>query len=199
MRGVGPGAPQSKQPGPAPMRQLRRISVMAVACGMVAARGAATESAPVGSRPGSEDWQPPASLTLTLRAQRDVKGWLAAGRPVLTIPCRSGQPGVYVATGVPLEVTQVDQQVVRLRFDDSEFRPERWHEVGNWTISSRHPARLIAELLRSRRLMLEFTPFGSDPAQADFAVDGLAAYTGPLALTCGAPEPAAGTSRKDGK
>jgi hypothetical protein len=58
---------------------------------------------------------------------------------------------------------------------------------------------LIAQMLRSRRLMLEFTPFGSAPAQADFAVLGLAEYSRPLAISCAAKGSAKSTSRKDGE
>jgi len=172
---------------------------MLFACGVLAAGAAATEPPPVGWRPGSEDGQPPASLTLTLRAQQDVKGWLSASRPILTIRCSRGQPAVYMETGVPLEVTQVDQQIVRLRLDGSDFRSEIWHEVSNWTISSRHPARLIGEMMRSRRLIVEFTPFASPPAQAEFAVNGLAAYWRPLTASCAAQWPADGARQEDGK
>jgi len=130
-----------------------------------------------------------AKLTLTLPAQQKVKGWLTTGRPILTIQCRGGSLAVYVETGVALEVTQVDQQIVRVRFDDSEFRSERWREVGNWTVSSRHPDRLLGQLLQARRFVLEFAPFSSEPVQADFAVQGLTEYAGLLARSCGGELP----------
>jgi len=179
--------------------RLQRLFTMLFACGFLAAGAAATEPPPVGLPPGSKDWQPPVSFTLTLRAQQDVNGWLSASRPILTIRCSRGQPAVYMETGVPLEVTPVDQQIVRLRLDGSNFRSEIWHEVSNWTISSRHPARLIGEMMRSRRLIVEFTPFASPPAQAEFAVDGLAAYSRPLTASCAAQWPADSTLQKDGK
>lgn len=169
------------------------VAVIFASC-LLTVRGVATELSPDQWQFDAKDVHPATSVRLTLRAQHEVKGWLSSGRPVLTIQCKSGTAASYVEAGVALEVTQVDQQVVRVRFDDLEFHPERWREVGNWTISSRHPDRLIEQLLRSQRFTLEFTPFGSAPVQADFAVQGLAQFSAPLATACGTHAPGKGAA-----
>ena len=163
--------------------------MIAASCALDA-RGTAIEPASNQWRLESKDELSSAKLTLTLPAQQKVKGWLTSGRPLLTVRCDRGSLAVYVETGVALEVTQVDQQIVRVRFDDAEFRPERWREVGNWTVSSRHPEQLLGQLLRARRFVLEFAPFSSEPVQADFAVQGLTQYAELLARSCGTELPA---------
>jgi len=170
--------------------RLRLIAKLLLVTCILAGRGVVAQSSTDSWQLKMSDAQSPNSLTLTLSAQQEVKGWLRSGRPVLTIQCSAGTAAAYVETAVALEVTQVDQQVIRVRFDDSDFRSERWREVGNWTISPRRPAQLIAQLLHSQRFLLEFTPFSSAPAQAVFAVQGLDHYSRPLATYCGIGEPA---------
>jgi hypothetical protein len=116
------------------------------------------------------------NVTLSLDALREVKGWQKTAVPALTIQCDKGKAAVYVETGLPLEVTMVDKQIVRVRFDDDEFVTQRWREVNNSAVSPRDAAAVIAELARSRRFVLEFIPFSSPPAQAEFAVKGLSDY-----------------------
>jgi len=177
------------------MRWQSIATRMLATCALLG-RGIAAEPASSQWQLESKDAAPPAALTLTLRAQTEVKGWMRSGRPLLTIQCRQGTAAAYVETGVALEVTQVDQQVVRVRLDNSEFRSERWREVGNWTISARHADRLIEQLLRARSFTLEFTPFSSTPVQADFAVQGLEQYGEQLATFCGVRTPAKNVSKK---
>ena len=139
----------------------------------------AGEAAP----PASSGWQlvtpyPKAagSVTLSLKARQEVKGWQKTAVPVLTVECARGKPAVYVETGLPLEVTDMDKQIVRMRFDDNGFVGERWQEVTNATVSSRDAGALIEKLGRSRIFVIEFTPFSSPPVQAEFAVQGLSGY-----------------------
>ena len=170
--------------------RLRVFARLLLVTCIPAAHGTAAQSSTNSWQLKTPDAESPNSLTLTLLAQQEVKGWLRSGRPVLTIQCSGGTVAAYVETGVALEVTQVDQQVVRARFDDADFRSERWQEVGNWTIAPHRPARLIAQLLHSQRFLLEFTPFSSGPAQAVFAVEGLDHHSRRLATYCGIGEPA---------
>jgi len=147
----------------------------------------AGEAAP----PASSGWQvvtpyPKAagSVTLSLKARQEVKGWQKAAVPVLTVECARGKPAVYVETGLPLEVTVMDKQIVRMRFDDYGFVGERWQEVTNATVSSRDAGALIEKLGRSRIFVIEFTPFSSPPVQAEFAVEGLAGYLAHMDKAC---------------
>lgn len=124
------------------------------------------------------------SVTLSLNALREVKGWQKTTVPALIIQCDPGKAAVYVETGLPLEVTMVDKQIVRVRFDNDDFVTQRWREVNNSSVSPRDAVAMIAQLARSRRFVLEFIPFSSPPAQAEFVVKGLSDYLPRLEGKC---------------
>jgi hypothetical protein len=104
--------------------------------------------------------------------------------PILTIQCVKGKAALYVETGMALEVTVVDQQIVKLQLDGNKPFTQRWREVTNATVSARDTTTLIKQLAQSQKFIFEFTPFGSAPAQAEFAVAGLSAYLPQLAKAC---------------
>jgi len=124
------------------------------------------------------------SLILSLKAEKAVKGWMKTSVPVLTIQCVKGKAAVYVETGMALEVTVVDQQIVHLQLDGGKPFHQRWREVTNATVSARDATALIKQFAQSQKFIFEFTPFSSAPAQAEFAVAGLSAYLPQLARTC---------------
>ena len=104
--------------------------------------------------------------------------------PILTIQCVKGGAALYVETGMALEVTVVDQQIVLLQLDGSKPFTQRWREVTNATVSARDATTLIKQLAQSQKFIFEFTPFSSAPAQAEFTVAGLSAYLPRLAKAC---------------
>ncbi|MDD5274286.1 MAG: type VI secretion system-associated protein TagO [Methylovulum sp.] len=124
------------------------------------------------------------SLTLSLKAEKAVKGWMKTSVPILTIQCKKGSAAIYVETGMALEVTVVDQQIVHLQIDGNKPFTQRWREVTNATISARDATPLIKQLAQSQKLTFEFTPFSSSPIQTEFAVAGLSAYLPQLAKAC---------------
>lgn len=124
------------------------------------------------------------SLSLSLTAEKPVKGWMKTYVPVLTIQCSQGKADVYLQVGMGLEVTTIDQQIVRVRFDDGKMTTQRWREATNETITARDGVGVIRQLAQSQKFMLEFTPFGSPPAQAEFVVSGLSAYMPQMAGAC---------------
>lgn len=124
------------------------------------------------------------SLTLSLKAEKAVKGWMKASVPVLTIQCMKRKAALYVETGMALEVTVVDQQIVHLQLDGNKPFTQRWREITNATVSARDATTLIKQLAQSQKFIFEFTPFGSAPAQAEFSVAGLSAYLPQLAKAC---------------
>lgn len=129
---------------------------------------------------------PEESIALSLKAEKPVAGWMKMSIPTLVIECNKGKPAVYVDTGIALEVTQVDQQIVRIQLDDNKPTPQRWREVANAAVSAstRDATALIKQLTQSRRLLFTFNPFNSAAAQAEFAVNGLSAYSPQLDRTC---------------
>lgn len=124
------------------------------------------------------------SLALSLKAEKEVKGWMKTYVPTLTIQCTQGKAEAYIEAGMALEVTQTDQQVVRAQFDGGKMMPQRWREVTNTTMSARDAAGLIKQLTQSQKFIFEFIPFGSKAVQAEFAVAGLSAYLPQLAGAC---------------
>lgn len=126
------------------------------------------------------------TLTLSLRAENEVKGWMKSHVPVLTIQCIKGKPTVYIETGMPLEVTQVDKQHIRIGLDNNKPYPQRWREKGNATVFA-NPSdseTLIKQLLQTKKFVFEFIPFSSPRAQAEFTVAGLAAYSPRITKLC---------------
>ena len=124
------------------------------------------------------------SLTLSLKAEKAVNGWMETSVPILTIHCEKGKLALYVETGMALEVTMVDNQFVRLQLDDKKPVAQIWHEVTNATVSARHAPTLIKQLAQSQKFIFEFTPFSSSPAQAEFNVVGLSAFLPKLSKVC---------------
>lgn len=124
------------------------------------------------------------SLTLSLKAEKAVEGWMKTSIPVLTIQCVKGKAALYVETGMALEVTVVDKQLVHLQLDDSKPFNQSWREVTNATVSARDATTLIKQIAQSQKLIFEFSPFGSAPVQTEFAVAGLSAYLPQLAKAC---------------
>ena len=126
------------------------------------------------------------SLAVSLKAEKAVKGWMKSSVPTLTIQCSKGKAAVYIETGMALEVTMVDRQIVHVRFDDNKPITQRWQEITNATVaaSARDSTTLVKQLVQSQKFMFEFTPFSSADAQAEFDVTGLAAYLPQLARIC---------------
>lgn len=124
------------------------------------------------------------SLTLSLKAEKEVEGWMKSYVPILTIQCNRGKADVYIETGLALEVTPVDQHTVRVQFDGNKLITQRWREVANATMSVRDATALIKQLSQSRKFIFEFTPYGIAPVQTEFAVAGLSAYLPQLARAC---------------
>lgn len=150
----------------------------------------ATNAATAPQPPGK--WQvspaPPGeeSLSLSLKAEKAVKGWMKSAVPVLTVQCSKKKAAVYVETWLPLEVTQVDKQIVRVQFDSNRPSPQRWQEITNASMgaSARDSLLLVRQFTQSKKFVLEFTPFNSPPVHAEFDIAGLEALMPQLARTC---------------
>jgi hypothetical protein len=162
-----------------------RVGLFLCACSIPAA-SAVTPPQPVGkwlaspASPGEE------SLSLSLKAEKEVKGWMKSAVPTLTVQCGKKKAAVYVETWLPLEITQVDKQIVRIQFDDGRPSPQRWQEITNAAMgaSARDSMLLVRQFIQSKKFVLEFTPFNSPPVRAEFDITGLEALMPQLARTC---------------
>jgi len=125
-------------------------------------------------------------MTLSLKAEKPVKGWMKTSVPTMTIQCGKGKAALYIETEMALEVTMIDQQVVRIQLDDNKPIPQRWREATNAMVSAtaRDATALIKQFTQSQKFIFEFTPFNVAPVQAEFAVAGLSAYLPQLAKAC---------------
>jgi len=126
------------------------------------------------------------SLTLSLKAEKPITGWMKTSVPTLTIQCSKGKAALYIDTEVGLEVTMIDQQIVHIHFDDNKPITQRWREVTNAMVSAtaRDATALIKQFTQSQKFIFEFTPFNVAPVQAEFAVAGLSAYSPQLTRAC---------------
>ena len=126
------------------------------------------------------------SLTLSLKAENPITGWMKTYVPILTIQCSKGKAALYIETGVGLEVTMIDQQIVHIHFDDNKPISQRWREVTNSTVSAttRDATALIQQFTQSQKFIFEFTPFNVVPVQAEFVLAGLSAYSPQLTKAC---------------
>lgn len=162
-----------------------RVGLLLCACSIPAA-GAVTPAQP------ASKWQispaPPGddSLSLSLKAEKEVKGWMKSAVPTLTVQCGKKKAAVYVETWLPLEVTQVDKQIVRIQLDNGRPIPQRWQEITNASMgaSARDSMLLVRQFTQSKKFVLEFTPFNSPPVRAEFDVTGLEALMPQLTRTC---------------
>lgn len=154
-------------------------------CPIPAAKAATTPQPPgkwqvLASPPGEE------SLSLSLKAEKEVKGWMKSATPTLTVQCSKKKAAVYVETWLPLEITQVDKQIVRVQFDNGRPSPQRWQELTNAAMgaSAKDSLLLVRQFTQAKRFVLEFTPFNSPPVHAEFDITGLEALMPQLARIC---------------
>lgn len=111
---------------------------------------------------------------------------MKSATPRLIIQCSKKKAEIYIETIMPLEVTQVDKQIVSVQFDNNKPMRQRWQEIANAAVaaSARDSALLIKQFAQSKKFVFEFTPFNSPPAQAEFDISGLEAFQPKLAGLC---------------
>ena len=155
-------------------------------CSVQVAPHAVASSQPSGKWQSAPASSGDTSLSLTLKAEKEVKGWMKSATPTLTVQCSKKKPAIYVETWLPLEITQVDKQIVRVQFDNGKPTPQRWQEITNAAMgaSVQDSLMLLKQFTRSKKFVFEFPPFNSPPAQAEFDLAGLDAYLPQLARLC---------------
>lgn len=126
------------------------------------------------------------SLAISLMAEKAVKGWMKSATPRLIIQCAKKKAEIYIETIMPLEVTQVDKQIVSVQFDNNKPTRQRWQEIANAAVAAnaRDSALLIRQFAQSKKFIFEFTPFNSPPVKAEFDISGLEAFQPKLVTLC---------------
>lgn len=118
-------------------------------------------------------------------------------RPSLVIRCKSGQTTFlvdwwrFISNGDEFtsgDLT-VQMHIVKYRIDDGPISEETWIMSTDFqaTIAwygSPSPQDLVLRLLRAHQIVFETLPFGDNPVQAKFNVDGLDKVIGKVASAC---------------
>jgi hypothetical protein len=127
------------------------------------------------------------TVTLTLRSEDEVKGWLESTRPSLVIRCREKETDAYVVTGIAANPEiGAENFRVRLRFDNGVPVTEHWSQSTDSKGLFASNARQLSERLAgAKTLTFQFTPFNASAAVARFNLQGLGTHLDKVANGCG--------------
>jgi hypothetical protein len=132
------------------------------------------------------------SVTLSLAALSTVQGVIGGVVPILTVRCIEGELEALLWTGSILGSNE-EETPISVRFDSNPAVP--WGATISTDMQSAFftgREDFLANLLHSRTLRVEYSPYDALPRVARFAVSGLSAYLGRLGSAC----PSASALRK---
>lgn len=133
------------------------------------------------------------NIDASIEADNQIQAWLDAPRPVLHVGCYDGKISVYVWTGTAASVETYGHKVT-LRFDNNpEFSEDYWVDSDDnkalfemdddW--EGTNPAHnLIVQMVQSKTLLFQFTPFNANPVIAQFDLQGLSAHIDEITKPC---------------
>jgi hypothetical protein len=126
-------------------------------------------------------------IVISRDAENDIAGWLQSKRPTLIVRCQEGKTEAYIATGMAATVEyDTDRHTVRLRFDDRKPAMQHWDEsTDHEALFAPNAVQFAREMVGSKTLTFQFTPFDASPAVARFNLEGLAPYLQKAASACG--------------
>lgn len=128
------------------------------------------------------------TIVLTLRADAEIKGWLAKHHPMLILGCKTGEtpvPIAWVDTGTPAKVESGNSATVRFRYDQEEAVTVSASRGSRKGIVLPNPLFHMQTMLDHERLLVEFTPLNAAPQTMAFTLHGLDQVIGPLHAACG--------------
>lgn len=144
-------------------------------------------------------------VTATLRANIPAEGWLVKATPMLVVRCQTPleavhmderlpfQPGldVYIATGMPASVENGEGiHTIHVRFDDDKSRGWGTHESNDKKALFIAPAfatqMILTDelLLKSKRMLVQFTPFNATPVIIQFDTEGFEKHASSVLAAC---------------
>jgi len=126
-------------------------------------------------------------VVISRDAENDIQGWLRPKRPTLVVRCQEGKTAAYVVTGMAASVEyDTERHTVRLRFDEGNPTTQRWSEsTDHEALFAPNPTQLAKQMLGSKALTFQFTPFNASPAIARFNLQGLGSHLQKVASACG--------------
>jgi hypothetical protein len=128
------------------------------------------------------------TVVLALRANNNIAAWpRQVSRPMLFARCKEGKVDLFINVGVRAanEYGSVDTAAVRVRVDSRPAEAISMNEsTDGQALFFPDPRATIKAILDSRRLLFEFTPFNSQPAQTTFTLTGLTTVLPKLMKAC---------------
>lgn len=127
-------------------------------------------------------------VTLILKADNDVQGFIGSTTPSLIIRCMKNSTDAYISLGTQVEVEYgaTDSAKVRVKYDDGSPIGERWQKATSGDALFSPAATTFAKkLATSQAFMFEFTPFQKSEETVTFNVRGLDKHLGKVASACG--------------
>jgi hypothetical protein len=110
--------------------------------------------------------------------------------PTLIIRCQKRKTELYVITHTPVK-TSYDSDYdalgsrIRTRFDGGKPASEYWSEsTDHSAVFAPNPISLARKLSRTKRWLVEFTPYDAAPVSTNFHTEGLDSVLGKVATTC---------------
>ncbi len=108
------------------------------------------------------------------------------GRPIsahLVIRCSENTTNLYINFGRFLGSSSSQ---IRFRIDDQPPRSETWSlSTNSEAMFANNDIGLIRQLMPAHSLVVQTTPYGSNPIQATFTLDGLLNAISPVQQACG--------------
>jgi type VI secretion system protein VasI len=127
------------------------------------------------------------TVVISRDAENDIQGWLESNRPSLIVRCQERKTEAYIVTGTAANVEyDTDSHTVRLRFDDGKPITQHWSaSTDDKALFAPNAIEFAKNLVGSKLLTFEFTPFNANPAVVHFRLEGLAPYLQKAAAACG--------------
>jgi type VI secretion system protein VasI len=136
----------------------------------------------------SSDMDDSKSVTLSLAAENEVRGWLATERPHLVIRCEENKTEVYVRTGMAAqpEYGRYSEARVEIRMDSGSVRKQWWSEAtNNEALFAPQPVALAKQLAAARQFRFRFSAFNAGLRTATFDLTGLSEVLPKVSSECG--------------
>ena len=124
--------------------------------------------------------------TTSYRLLTDAIGGVPAA---LIIRCAKGVPEVYIHVADYVQPELGGGHTIRLKFDALTARIESWEQsTDSKSLFSLFPSLMLYRMIKSKRMLFEFTPYEKPKRLITFNVSGLETALKPMAGSCGYPD-----------
>ena len=112
------------------------------------------------------------NVYLSVDGDRELRGFIGNHIPTLVIRCKEGNIDVFLDTGM---TEAGDRTYVLIRLDGEPSFTEKWENSTNNEAIFRYdqPYRFAKLLTRYNRMLIQITPYNSNPTMSTFNLQGL--------------------------